>query len=83
MSIYATLNADITAAMLGMDAPEGEEGYPADHVIGPAGSTVRVIDFDDGDHWVEVIDFANDPYAAGFVLRADLTLPGGEGIVSV
>lgn len=73
MSTYATLNADITAVMLAM-AAVGEDGYPAEHVIGPKGSTVRIID-DDGDFWIEVDEFANDPYAAGFVLRADLDWP--------
>lgn len=74
MSTIATLNSDITAAALAMDAVEGEEGYPADFIIGPAGSTVEIIDSSDL-HWVEVEGFANDPYAAGFVLRADLDWP--------
>jgi hypothetical protein len=56
---------DITAADLGMDAPEGEEGYPADYVIGPAGSFVIPVErFRD---MIYVTDFNNDPVAAGYV----------------
>jgi hypothetical protein len=66
----ATLNANITAAMLGMDSPD-DEGYAASDVIGPIGSTVNVLNADE-DHWIEVGGFANDPFAVGFVLRADL-----------
>jgi len=64
------LKRDITAEYLAMDAPAGEEGYPASHVIGPKGSTVRVIARDN--EQVEVTDFANDPYAAGYVHQDDL-----------
>lgn len=70
----ATLNINITAEMLAMSAPgwcEGDEGYPPSYVIGPVGSTVQVLD-DEEDHWVECSGFANDPFAVGFVLRADL-----------
>jgi len=67
---YLTLKRDITAADLAMDAPDGDEGYPPDYVIGPAGSMVALIDVEN--NYVEVDGFANDPYAAGFVQRSDV-----------
>ena len=75
-----TLNADITAQALAMDSTddplkESYEGYRPTDVIGPAGSTVTVIGAD-GDHWLLVKDFANDPFAEGYVLRADTDYKG-------
>lgn len=75
-----TLNSDITAQMLALDSTDdplkgSHKGYRPTDVIGPAGSTVTVIEVD-GDHWLLVKDFANDPYAEGYVLRADTDYEG-------
>lgn len=70
-----TLLRDITASDLAMDlamdSAEPGEGYPADYVIGPAGTTVRMTGVEDGD-MIQVCNFAADPYAGGFVHRSDL-----------
>jgi len=58
---------DITAAELGMDAPEGDEGFSADYVIGPAGSFVIPVDRDEGRAIIEVTDFLNEPDACGYI----------------
>lgn len=69
----ATLARDITAKDLAVDSIEPGEGYPPNHVIGPAGSAVTILDADPVDDWVEVTDFANDRDVAGFVHRSYLT----------
>ena len=74
MSTKRVLTRDITAADLAVDSPDPDEGYPPDHVIGPKGSEVTVVD-ETEDAWdaVEVTGFANDPYVIGFVSARDLT----------
>lgn len=57
---------NITAADLAMDSLELGEGYPPDHVIGPVGSLVSVVDDSDSE-WTEVCCFALDPFAQGFI----------------
>lgn len=69
-----TLARDITAADLAMDSPDPDEGYPADHVIGPKGSAVTIVGRSEDDPCIEVTGFANDPYVIAFVNRED-TLP--------
>jgi hypothetical protein len=75
-----TLIKDVTAADLAIDSWDGDEGYPADYVIGPAGTTVHLVE-DCEDGWIEVRGFANDPYVEGFVPsdilkeEKDLTTP--------
>lgn len=59
---------DITAEELAMDSYEPGGGYRPGEVIGPKGTTVRVVN-DNGDDWLEVDGFANDRTAVGFVPR--------------
>ena len=68
MAVRFRLLRDVTAADLAMDSPDPDEGYPPEHVIGPAGTLVRLYEGDDADPRVtEVCDFANDPFASGYV----------------
>lgn len=74
----ALLKRDILAVDLAMDAPDGE-GYPADHVIGRAGTQVRICQPDDdlgefGDGYVEVDEFSEDPFAIGWINQEDLEI---------
>ena len=72
-----TLRRDITAGELAMDAHDGD-GYPADHVIGRAGTTIRVLADEDlgeyGDGYVEVDSFSEDPFAVGWIGADDIAL---------
>jgi hypothetical protein len=70
----AILLRDITAAELAMESLDGS-GYPPGHVIGPAGSEVSVLSADG--NLIEVTDFREDPYAAGFVPAAVLDFRNG------
>lgn len=71
----AVLLRDITAGELAMDYPGGD-GYPADHVIGRAGSAVTVVSVE-GDS-AEVTGFSDDEFAAGFVPVDALRMLGGQ-----
>lgn len=70
------LTKDITAEALALDATDGDEGYPRDHVIGPVGSIVELAEGEAPetaeDEAVLVEGFARDPYAVGYVARQDL-----------
>lgn len=59
---------DVTAEDLAMDSADPGEGYPPEHVIGPAGSLVELyMGYDDDPEVTEVTGFANDPFATGYV----------------
>lgn len=73
---HGRLTRDITAEELALSASDwqpGDEGYAPDYVVASSGSTVRVIgDLDDS--MIEVDEFNDDPFFAGFVNRSDLQL---------
>lgn len=64
-----TLIQDITAAYLAMDS-DSDEGYTGDEIIGPAGSTVELVDRDDD--MLEVTGFANSPDTYAYVHTSDV-----------
>jgi hypothetical protein len=71
--VRRTLARDITAADLAVDSLDPDEGYPPDHIIGPKGSEVELVEnWEDGLFSLEVTDFANDPFVIGFVRTQDL-----------
>ncbi len=71
MAKRARLTRDITAADLGIDSPDPDEGYQPTEIIGPVGSSVEVLN-DEDPNFVEVMGFANDSFASGYVARSDI-----------
>jgi hypothetical protein len=67
------LRTDATALDLAM-VGDGEEGYPEEYAIGPAGSTVSATGGWAPHGYVEVTGFENDVDAIGFVPNEWLTI---------